>query len=122
MKKRLDVWLVEKGLAPSRAKAQELIDEDCVEVPGKSREQVTASLQLESDLPATYVIVDPSLILRYVSRAGRKLESYLDVSGLSLEGLKVLDLGQSTGGFTDCALRKGAREVVGIDVGTGQLH
>lgn len=122
MKKRLDVWLVEKNLAPSRAKAQELIDEGCVVVEGKTSAQITAALQLDSELSASHVQVDPSLILRFVSRAGRKLESYLVESGLSFKDLDVLDLGQSTGGFTDCALRYGAKLVVGIDVGRDQLH
>lgn len=117
--KRLDLWLMDHGYAPSRAKAQELIAEGAVRIKG----QVVTSpaRQMDVSFPFEQIQVDASEVLRYVSRGGRKLAGALHDLGLDVTGFKVLDLGQSTGGFTDCVLKAGARSVVGIDVGRGQI-
>ena len=118
---RIDQLLVERGMAASRSQAQRLIaagvrwrqfsGEWCA--VGKNRDQVPdgAELQLVDDAEA-----------RYVSRGGLKLEGALRATGLQVQGLRCLDVGQSTGGFTDCLLQQGAAQVVGIDVGHAQLH
>ena len=120
---RADLALVEQGLCPSRAQAQTLIEQGKVllreqgrktGVPVKKASQkiepyMTLEL-LESDEPS------------FVSRGGLKLHYALERTGLKVNDLKCLDLGQSTGGFTDCLLQRGARGVVGIDVGKDQLH
>ncbi len=114
---RIDVWLVEKGLAPSRAKAQELIDEGAVRFRG----QVVVASSLKVPVATTEVDVRADEVLRYVSRGGRKLESALVELGIDVTNFHVLDIGQSTGGFTDCVLQRGAKAVTGIDVGSQQL-
>lgn len=118
---RADQLLVQRGLAASRSQAQRLIaaglrwriGAGAWQAAGKSGAEVPASaeLQLASDAEA-----------RYVSRGGLKLEGALDATGLDVRGLRCLDVGQSTGGFTDCLLRRGAAHVTGVDVGRGQLH
>ena len=115
--KRLDHWLVELGLAPSRTKAQELIAQEKVWMGGEllrsNSQKVPAdkipSLRLES-----------SDLFKYVSRAGLKLEGALKASGLDPKNKVVLDLGISTGGFTDCLLQRGAKRIVGVDVGLSE--
>jgi 23S rRNA (cytidine1920-2'-O)/16S rRNA (cytidine1409-2'-O)-methyltransferase len=114
-KARLDVLLVERGLAESRAKAQALIMAGQVRVEG----------QIEIK-PATSV--DPSAELdvehgpRFVSRGGEKLDAALKAFGLDVKGSTCADVGASTGGFTDCLLQHGAAKVYAIDVGKGILH
>ncbi|WP_297721234.1 TlyA family RNA methyltransferase [Limnohabitans sp. Rim8] len=118
---RIDQLLVERGLAASRSQAQRLIAAGVTWRlhPGdwrpvvKNRDEVPegADLVLQDDAES-----------RYVSRGGLKLEGALRLSGLSVKGLRCLDVGQSTGGFTDCLLQQGAAEVVGIDVGHAQVH
>ena len=112
---RLDRLLVDLGLAPSRERAQRLI---------------LAGEVLVGDRPATkpgtMVAADAPLRLRrppsdYVSRGGEKLAGALDAFGLEVAGQVALDVGASTGGFTDCLLRRGARRVFALDVGYGQL-
>jgi len=112
---RLDVLLVERGLAPSRERAQRLI---------------LAGDVLVDDQPVTKagtaVAADAALRLRsapapFVSRGGEKLAGALASFGLEVAGLTALDVGASTGGFTDCLLRAGARRVIAVDVGYGQL-
>ncbi len=110
-KKRLDVLLVERGLAESRAQAQALVMAGRVRGHAKPGEQVDEQATLEVEQP-----------LRYVSRAGLKLAHALDVFGVDPSGLECLDLGASTGGFTDVLLQRGAKRVVALDVGHGQLH
>jgi len=114
LKKRLDVLLVEKGLARSRARAQRLIMAGEVLVNG----QVV-------DKPGTRVPTDAAIELLarlpYVSRGGLKLEAALDAFHVTVEGLIAADVGASTGGFTDCLLQRGAARVYAIDVGYGQL-
>jgi 23S rRNA (cytidine1920-2'-O)/16S rRNA (cytidine1409-2'-O)-methyltransferase len=110
-KKRLDVLLVERGLAESRAQAQALVLAGLVPGHEKAGEQVDESAQLEVTAPPPYV-----------SRGGEKLAHALDVLGVEPAGLKCLDVGASTGGFTDVLLQRGAARVIALDVGYGQLH
>ena len=118
---RADQLLVERGLATSRSHAQRLIasgvrwrigptDWHSVRKNGDEL-PAQAELALQDDAEA-----------RYVSRGGLKLEGALRDSGLLVKGWRCLDVGQSTGGFTDCLLQHGAAQVVGLDVGHGQLH
>lgn len=118
---RADQLLVQQGLAPTRSAAQRLIDSGGVRwrspkgwlVPNKAGE----------DLPEGCVMeVTNNDELRFVSRGGLKLEGALQHCGISVEGLNCLDVGQSTGGFTDVLVQQGARRVVGIDVGRSQLN
>lgn len=121
MKNRLDQILVEKGLASSRTRAKDLIEAGQVTVrrQGRDLKPVKASFEIDGD---DEIRVEAGDVDRYVSRGGLKLEGALAVTGLKVDGASVLDLGQSTGGFTDCLLQKGAELVVGVDVGHGQLH
>ena len=111
MKKRLDVVLVERGLAESRAQAQALVMAGLVPGHSKPGEQVDEAAALEVEQPPPYV-----------SRAGHKLAHALDAFGVDPAGLDCLDLGASTGGFTDVLLQRGAARVIAVDVGHGQLH
>jgi 23S rRNA (cytidine1920-2'-O)/16S rRNA (cytidine1409-2'-O)-methyltransferase len=111
VKKRVDVLLVERGLAESRTQAQALVLAGRVPGHDKPVEQVDDSAPLE------VTEGDP-----YVSRGGVKLANALDAFGLDPAGLDVLDVGASTGGFTDVLLQRGARRVIALDVGYGQLH
>lgn len=116
MKERLDVLMVERGLAESRAKAQRLIMAGQVRVEG---EVILKPGTLIPDSASIEVVEG----MRYVSRGGEKLEAALEGFGLShLEGWVCADVGASTGGFTDCLLAHGAARVYAIDVGYGQLH
>lgn len=112
---RLDVLLVERGLAESRQRAAALILAGKVRVEG--RKALKAGQQLASDVEVE--VLDPGE--GYVSRGGFKLASALDTFSLQVDGLVVMDVGASTGGFTDCLLRRGAHKVYAIDVGYGQL-
>jgi 23S rRNA (cytidine1920-2'-O)/16S rRNA (cytidine1409-2'-O)-methyltransferase len=111
VKKRLDVVLVERGLAESRAQAQALVMAGLVPGHSKPGEQVDEAAALEVEQPPPYV-----------SRAGHKLAHALDVFGVDPAGLDCLDLGASTGGFSDVLLQRGAARVIALDVGHGQLH
>jgi 23S rRNA (cytidine1920-2'-O)/16S rRNA (cytidine1409-2'-O)-methyltransferase len=111
MKKRLDVLLVERGLAESRTQAQALVLAGLVlghEKPGEQVEEA-AELELKGRPP-------------FVSRGGDKLAHALDAFGIDPAGLDCLDVGASTGGFTDVLLQHGAARVIAVDVGYGQLH
>jgi 23S rRNA (cytidine1920-2'-O)/16S rRNA (cytidine1409-2'-O)-methyltransferase len=110
MKKRLDVLLVERGLAESRSQAQALVLAGRVRGFSKAGAQVEDSAELE-------VEAGP----RFVSRGGEKLAHALEELGLDVEGEDCLDVGASTGGFTDCLLQAGAARVCALDVGYGQL-
>lgn len=114
-KKRLDVLLVERGLADSRQRAQAVIMSGQVYV----REQKVdkAGAQIEADAP----IEVRGQTLAYVSRGGLKLEKAMTHFGVRLEGKVCMDVGASTGGFTDCMLQNGAVKVYAVDVGHGQL-
>ena len=115
MKKRLDILLVEQGKAPSREKAKAIIMAGDVYVDGQKEEKAGTmfpeSVQIEVKGPA----------LPFVSRGGLKLAKAVDVFGLSLEKKVCMDVGASTGGFTDCMLQNGASRVYSVDVGYGQL-
>jgi 23S rRNA (cytidine1920-2'-O)/16S rRNA (cytidine1409-2'-O)-methyltransferase len=111
MRKRLDVLLVERGLAETRAQAQALVMAGLVPGHAKPGEQVDEAAALDVERP-----------LPYVSRGGQKLEHALDVFGIDVTALDCLDVGASTGGFTDCLLQRGAARVIALDVGRGQLH
>lgn len=114
-KVRLDVLLVERGLAESRAKAQALIMAGQVRVAGQTALK-----------PATTVDASAALTVdsgpRFVSRGGEKLDAALEAFSLDVRGLTCADVGASTGGFTDCLLQRGAAKVYAIDVGKGILH
>ena len=111
MRKRLDVLLVERGLAESRAQAQALVMAGLVPGHAKAGEQVDEGVELVIELPP-----------RYVSRGGDKLVHALDELGVEVAGRDCLDVGASTGGFTDALLQRGAARVIALDVGRGQLH
>jgi 23S rRNA (cytidine1920-2'-O)/16S rRNA (cytidine1409-2'-O)-methyltransferase len=110
-RKRLDLVLVEQGLAESRAQAQALVMAGLVRGHSKPGEQVDDAAELDVEQPPPYV-----------SRAGHKLANALDAFGVDPAGLDCLDLGASTGGFTDVLLQRGAARVIALDVGHGQLH
>ena len=111
MKKRLDVLLVERGLAESRAQAQALVLAGRVRGYDKPGTQVDDTTEVEVERPPPYV-----------SRGGEKLAHALDAFGLDPAGRDCLDVGASTGGFTDVLLQRGAARVIALDVGYGQLH
>jgi 23S rRNA (cytidine1920-2'-O)/16S rRNA (cytidine1409-2'-O)-methyltransferase len=111
MKKRLDVLLVERGLAESRAQAQALVLAGLVRGHEKAGEQVDEDAELTVERPPPFV-----------SRGGEKLANALDAFGIDVTGADCLDVGASTGGFTDCLLQRGAARVIALDVGHGQLH
>ena len=113
-KKRLDVLLVDRGLADSRQRAQALIMAG--EVFSGTRRLDKAGLALEEDTP-----IEVRGKLRYVSRGGLKLEKAMACFPIALEGKVAADIGASTGGFTDCMLQNGAAKVYAVDVGYGQL-
>ena len=114
-KVRLDVLLVERGLADSRAKAQAMIMAGQVRVAGQTTFK-----------PATAIAPDSVLTVdsgpRFVSRGGEKLDAALEAFGIDVTGFVCADVGASTGGFTDCLLQRGAAKVYAIDVGKGILH
>jgi len=123
---RADLFLVEHGFATTRSQAQRLISSGV-----QWRVLVDAGVQPAwkrvakngDEIPdAAEVEVLDNTEAKYISRGGLKLEGALKVAGVDVSGLRCLDIGQSTGGFTDCLLQHGAAQVVGIDVGHGQLH
>ena len=117
---RADVTLVNRGVVRSRALAQRLIDAGAVDVVigGKAAPVSRASQPV---LPGQELRVKASPESRFVSRGGAKLAPALAESGIDCNGIRALDVGMSTGGFTDCLLQHGAANVVGIEVGHGQL-
>ena len=118
---RADQLLVRHGLAPSRSAAQRLIARGAVRWLGP--QGWTAPRKVGEDLPDDCELqVCDDAELRFVSRGGLKLAGALEHTRLDVRALACLDLGQSTGGFTDCLLAAGAAHVTGIDVGHGQLH
>ncbi len=117
---RADLWLVQAGLAPTRTAAQRLIQAGSVLFVGEPARQVTKAGELVAS-HATLELLDSSEIT-FVSRAGLKLAFALEQFSIDPSGLVCLDVGQSTGGFTDCLLRGQAKQVVGIDVGHDQVH
>jgi len=115
IKKRLDMVLVERGLAETRTKARALIMAGGVYVDGVKTDKAGALVKEGSGV----TVRDTSL--KYVSRGGLKLEAALKEFGIDPTGETAVDIGASTGGFTDCLLRSGAAKVYAIDVGYGQL-
>ncbi|HKF15555.1 MAG TPA: TlyA family RNA methyltransferase [Gaiellaceae bacterium] len=111
MKKRLDVLLVERGLAESRSQAQALVMAGRVPGFDKAGQQVDDAVELELNEPP-----------RFVSRGGEKLDHALEAFGVDPAGRRALDVGSSTGGFTDVLLQRGAEHVIALDVGRAQLH
>lgn len=112
---RLDQALVARGLCASRTEAQELIEKGMVLVNGIVTHKQTKNIHEGDSLEVTGG-------RSFVSRGGEKLEGALVHTGLTVEHMTVLDVGSSTGGFTDCLLKRGAKKVVAVDVGTDQLH
>ena len=112
---RLDVLLVERGLAPTRAKAQAMILAGLVQVSGRRVEKAGEPVARDAEL----VVSGPPH--PYVSRGGVKLAAALDRFAIDPSGRVCLDVGASTGGFTDCLLQRGAARVYAVDVGHGQL-
>jgi 23S rRNA (cytidine1920-2'-O)/16S rRNA (cytidine1409-2'-O)-methyltransferase len=115
MKKRLDVLLVERGLAPSRERAQALILSGVVLVKGQPAAKAGSAIADDADI----ALRQPDH--PYVGRGGLKLAHALDTFGVTVDGRRALDIGASTGGFTDVLLRRGAAHVVALDVGHGQI-
>ena len=113
-RQRLDVLLVQRGLAESREKAQALILAGQVLVDGQKLDKAGASVAGDARIE---LLAQP----RYVGRGGLKLEAALDHFAINVAGKTCLDVGSSTGGFTDCLLQRGAARVYAIDVGTAQL-
>ena len=113
---RLDKYLVDKGLCSSRERAQDAIKLKTVSVNGRIETKAS------KDIADTDVVELIDIFNKYVSRGGLKLEKAIEVFQLDFQGVEVLDVGSSTGGFTDCALQHGAAFVVAVDVGTDQLH
>lgn len=113
-KQRLDQALTARGLAPSRSKAEAMIMAGLVKVDGKQVDK--AGFFVKPDAK-----IEVKGLPRYVSRGGDKLASVADKLGLDFAGKIVLDVGSSTGGFTDYALQHGAQKIYAVDVGTGQL-
>ena len=112
---RLDTWLVKQGIATDVGNAKTLIDQGLILVNG--------SIALtDNRMIANSDIVLLSTPARFVSRGGEKLEAALLSFGVELDDKRVLDVGASTGGFTDCVLQRGAGEVTSLDVGKSQLH
>jgi 23S rRNA (cytidine1920-2'-O)/16S rRNA (cytidine1409-2'-O)-methyltransferase len=118
---RADQLILQRGLAPTRSAAQRLIEHGAVRwlgsrgwaVPKKAGEDLPPDCELE---------ITDDAELRWVSRAGLKLDAALTHCAIDVKGLHCLDVGQSTGGFTEVLLARGAASVVGVDVGHGQLH
>ena len=114
MKARLDLLLVECGLAESRGKAQRLILSGSVRVNGQTADKAGRLYDAGSE-------IEIASAARFVSRGGEKLQAAFDTFVLNVEGMICMDVGASTGGFTDCLLQHGAAKVYAFDVGRGQL-
>ena len=115
MKQRLDAFLAAKGLAPTRSQGESIIKLGQVLVNGQPAKKSGQMVSEHDDVKVTSTE-------RYVSRAGLKLASVAQLLHLDFRGATVLDVGSSTGGFTDYALQNGSKKVFAVDVGTDQLH
>jgi 23S rRNA (cytidine1920-2'-O)/16S rRNA (cytidine1409-2'-O)-methyltransferase len=115
-KTRADVFLTERGFAESRTRAARLIEEGKVIVDGKPVTKVSEKI---ADGEHNVVITQKD---RFVSRGGLKLLAAIEAFGVDVQGKRCIDIGASTGGFTDCLLQSGAGHVVAVDSGSGQLH
>ena len=116
MSERLDILLVNKGLAKSREKAKAVIKDGMVYINNVRQTKPSSIISEDSE------IIIKGEVCKYVSRGGYKLEKALSEFGIDLTGLKCIDIGASTGGFTDCMLKNGADTVYAIDVGHDQLE
>ena len=114
---RLDKILIERGIVATRAKAQELIKSGNIKVNGK----VVTKTSFDTSNNDIIEVLDTSA-LKYVSRAGLKLEKAINTFSLDFNNKVVMDIGSSTGGFTDCSLQNGAKNVISVDVGTNLMH
>ena len=112
---RLDLLIVERGLAESRQRAQALILAGAARVDGKRVDKAGALVPVDANVEIA------GERMKYASRSGYKLEGALEESGVSVAGRPALDIGSSTGGFTDCLLQRGARHVTAVDVTPEQL-
>lgn len=115
MKERLDVLLVKKNLAGSREKAKAVIMSGNVFIDGQREDKAGTMVNTEAEITVK------GQALKYVSRGGLKLEKAIEAYGICLEGKICMDVGSSTGGFTDCMLQNHAAKVYAVDVGTNQL-
>lgn len=115
MKERLDVLLVERGLAPSREKAKTMIMEGNVFVAGQREDKAGTTFDILAEIEVR------GNTLKYVSRGGLKLEKAMNHFDIELNDKVCMDIGASTGGFTDCMLQNGAKKVYSVDVGYGQF-
>lgn len=114
---RLDKYLVDKTFAPTRTKSQELIKNSCCFVNGKIVNKCNYLVK-DDDL----IEVKDESILKYVSRGGLKLEHAIKVFNYDLSDKNMMDIGSSTGGFSDCALKNGIKRIIAVDVGTNVMH
>ena len=115
MKERLDIVLVDRGFAPSREKAKTMIMEGNVFVKGNREDKTGTKIDVDADIEIH------GQQLKYVSRGGLKLEKAMTHFDITLDGKVCMDIGASTGGFTDCMLQNGASKVFSVDVGYGQF-
>ena len=113
---RIDVYLTQYGHTPSRARAQQLISSGQIQLDGTP--VTKAGMAVDENISHTVEIAQD---IPFVGRGGCKLEAALDAFGLSANDAVAVDIGASTGGFTDCLLRRGARKVYAVDSGSGQL-
>ncbi len=118
MPKRADELLADLGLVESRSKARALIEEGKVLANSKTVDKPSRKLSEDAKIE----ILADSKALKFVSRAGLKIEKILDELDLNVSGFEIIDIGASTGGFTDCLLSRGAKFACCVDVGSGQLH
>lgn len=120
---RLDQFLVQKKITTSRTQAQELISKGFVSLNQNGMKTVLKKSSFVVDESnSENIIVEENELQKYVSRAGLKLEGVLKALKINVANKIVLDVGQSTGGFSDCLIQSGAQKVVGLDVGHSQLH
>lgn len=117
MSNRLDKELVERNMVPSRTKAQELITNKKVLVNGKTIDKSNYKVNEIDD-----IVLEENDVLKYVSRGGLKLEKAIKEFDINLEGLSMMDIGSSTGGFSDCALQNKIKRIVAVDVGTNLMN
>ncbi len=114
---RIDTFLYEKGYFESREKAKKAIADGRISISGKTVTKPSQDVSEEDEIK-----VIPSEKSEYVGRGGIKLEHALDSFKISPFGMRAVDIGASTGGFTDCLLQRGAKKVYAVDIGHGQLH
>ena len=113
---RLDLYLVREGLAESRTQAQELITSGRIQVERKVCLKPSFKVSTKNE------VISSGALHLYVSRGGLKLEGALEEFSVDVHGCVALDVGAGTGGFTDCLLQNGAKQIYCVDVGSGQLH